>query len=138
MAPEPIETSMASTEGEWQSRVQWSTLLVPITTRVSFWMTKPSSLVALAEASAPKWPRLRASPSAAASRASSQLASCQRPSRLISGVVTRSGECTKPVAKRPFTQSVPRLEWLAGTSSAMIESRPSARTRSVMPQPTPQ
>ena len=81
---------MASTEGEWQSRVQWSTLLVPITTRVSFWMTKPSSLVALAEASAPKWPRLRASPSAAASSASSQLASCQRPSRLISGVVMRS------------------------------------------------
>ena len=30
---------MASTEGEWQSRVQWSTLLVSITTRQSFWMT---------------------------------------------------------------------------------------------------
>jgi hypothetical protein len=138
VAPEPIETSIASTEGEWQRRVQWSTLLVPITTRVSFWITKPSSLVALAEASAPKWPRLRASPSAAASSASSQEASRQVPSHLINGLVTRSGEWMKPVAKRPFTQSVPPLERLAGTSSAMMASRPSSRTRSVMPQPTPQ
>ena len=38
MAPEPIDVSIASTEGEWQRRVQWSTLFVPITARQSFWM----------------------------------------------------------------------------------------------------
>src|SRR5918992_988184 len=39
-----MEASIASTEGEWHRRVQWSTLLVPITTRQSFWTTYPSAV----------------------------------------------------------------------------------------------
>src|SRR5213082_1446531 len=54
------------------------------------------------------------------------------------GRVTRSRACTKPVANRPLTHSMPRLEPFAGTSSAMIARRPSSRTFSSMPQPTPQ
>src|SRR2546427_12028548 len=54
------------------------------------------------------------------------------------GVVTRSVAWTKPVAKRPFTHSMPRLDLLAGTSSAMTARRPESVTRDSMPQPTPQ
>jgi len=39
VAPEPIEASIASTDGEWQSRVQWSTSFVCMTTRQNFWIT---------------------------------------------------------------------------------------------------
>jgi hypothetical protein len=39
VAPEPIDASIASTEGEWHSRVQWSMSFVPITTRQNFWTT---------------------------------------------------------------------------------------------------
>ena len=36
-APEPTPSSSAATEEAWQSRVQWSTLLVPKPARTSFW-----------------------------------------------------------------------------------------------------
>jgi len=36
-APEPMPSSSAATELAWQSRVQWSTWLLPITLRTSFW-----------------------------------------------------------------------------------------------------
>ena len=36
-APEPMPSSSAATEAAWQSRVQWSTLLVPKPVRTSFW-----------------------------------------------------------------------------------------------------
>ena len=50
----------------------------------------------------------------------------------------RSRAWTKPVPKRPLTQSIPSLDWLAGTSSAITARRWSSRTLRVMPQPTPQ
>ena len=36
-APEPTPSSSAATDEAWQSRVQWSTLLVPKPARTSFW-----------------------------------------------------------------------------------------------------
>ena len=36
-APEPMVCMRAATELAWQSRVQWSTLFVPNTARMSFW-----------------------------------------------------------------------------------------------------
>ena len=36
-APEPIPSIRAATEEAWQSRVQWSTLLLPKPVRTSFW-----------------------------------------------------------------------------------------------------
>ena len=36
-AAEPIVSSSAATDEAWQSRVQWSTLLVPKPARTSFW-----------------------------------------------------------------------------------------------------
>ena len=36
-APEPTPSKSAATEEAWQSRVQWSTLLVPKPARTSFW-----------------------------------------------------------------------------------------------------
>ena len=36
-AAEPMPSSSAATEEAWQSRVQWSTLLVPKPARTSFW-----------------------------------------------------------------------------------------------------
>ena len=36
-APEPMHSISAATEDAWQSRVQWSTLLVPKPWRTSFW-----------------------------------------------------------------------------------------------------
>ena len=36
-APEPTPSMSAATEDAWQSRVQWSTLLVPNPWRTSFW-----------------------------------------------------------------------------------------------------
>ena len=35
--PPPIWSSSAATDEAWHSRVQWSTLLVPKTARMSFW-----------------------------------------------------------------------------------------------------
>ena len=56
----------------------------------------------------------------------------------MSGRVTRSRAWTKPAPKRPLTQSIPWLERFEGTSSAMRAKRPSARTASSRPHPTPQ
>ncbi len=36
-APEPILSISAATDEAWQSRVQWSTLLLPNPVRTSFW-----------------------------------------------------------------------------------------------------
>jgi hypothetical protein len=36
-APEPMPSISAATDEAWQSRVQWSTLLVPKPVRTSFW-----------------------------------------------------------------------------------------------------
>ncbi len=36
-APEPTPSMSAATDEAWQSRVQWSTLLVPKPWRTSFW-----------------------------------------------------------------------------------------------------
>ncbi len=36
-APEPIPSIKAATDEAWQSRVQWSTLLLPKPVRTSFW-----------------------------------------------------------------------------------------------------
>src|SRR5438270_9916086 len=36
-APEPIVSISAATDEAWQSRVQWSTLLLPNPVRTSFW-----------------------------------------------------------------------------------------------------
>ena len=36
-APEPTPSISAATDEAWQSRVQWSTLLVPKPCRISFW-----------------------------------------------------------------------------------------------------
>ena len=36
-APEPTPSMRAATDEAWQSRVQWSTLLVPKPWRTSFW-----------------------------------------------------------------------------------------------------
>ena len=71
-------------------------------------------MVALAEARAPKRPRFRASPAAAASSASSHETGSQRPSRRTIGRTTRSFAWTKPVPKRPLTQSMPSLERFCG------------------------
>jgi hypothetical protein len=38
-APEPMVSRSAATDEAWQRRVQWSTLLVPKTARMSFWKT---------------------------------------------------------------------------------------------------
>src|SRR5215210_2884398 len=79
-APEPIVSISAATDEAWQSRVQWSTLLQPNPVRTSFWNRYASSFEPLADpnpasALGPYASRMRTSPSAAKSSASSQLAS---------------------------------------------------------------
>src|SRR5205823_5346618 len=78
-APEPIVSSRAATEDAWQSRVQWSTLLVPKPARTSFWKRYASSFEAFAEpkpasACEPSRSRILLSPAAARSSASSHVA----------------------------------------------------------------
>src|SRR5439155_21764266 len=78
-APEPIVSSRAATEDAWQSRVQWSTLLVPKPARTSFWKRYASSFEAFAEpkpasACEPSRSRRLLSPAAARSSASSHVA----------------------------------------------------------------
>ena len=48
-APEPMPSNSAATEEAWQSRVQWSTLLVPKPARMSFWKRYASSFEHFAE-----------------------------------------------------------------------------------------
>ena len=114
-APEPIPSSSATTEDAWQRRVQWSTLLVPNPVRIIFWTRYASSFDPLAEpnparAPPPSRSRMRRSPAAARSSASSQLASRKwlrgfagstassadfgASSRRTSGRVSRSGCAT--------------------------------------------
>src|ERR687894_1675938 len=48
-APEPIPSNSAATLEAWQSRVQWSTLLVWNAVRISFWKRYASSFEHFAE-----------------------------------------------------------------------------------------
>src|ERR1700740_1578209 len=48
-APDPIPSNSAATLEAWQSRVQWSTLLVWNPVRISFWKREGSSLEDFAE-----------------------------------------------------------------------------------------
>ena len=79
-APDPTPSSSAATDDAWQSRVQWSTLLVPKPARISFWNRYASSLLHLAEPKPASDPDpccslIARSREAARSSASSQVAS---------------------------------------------------------------
>ena len=79
-APEPMPSSSAATLDAWQSRVQWSTLLVRNPVRTSFWNRYASSLLPFAEpkpdnACGPWASRISRNLPAARSSASSHVAS---------------------------------------------------------------
>src|SRR6266568_1529678 len=91
--PAPNTVARPTTLGACQVRLQLSTLLLPITTRVNFWAMKFISFVVLEQLNMPKAlaPPVRAwaNPAAARSRASSQLAGRNRPPSLTRGSVRR-------------------------------------------------
>ena len=109
-----MPSSNAATDEAWHRRVQWSTLFVPKPVRTSFWKRYASSLEPFAEPKPARAnrssPRILASPAAASSSASSQLASRNTsdqfpgsslksadfftPGLRTSGFVSRCGCCT--------------------------------------------
>src|SRR5262249_14920430 len=79
-APDPIVSRRAATDEAWQRRVQGSTLLPPNPGRTSFWKRYASSFDPFADPNparerAPQRSRTFRNPAAAASSASSQVAS---------------------------------------------------------------
>jgi hypothetical protein len=92
--PAPKTVARPATLGACQVRLQLSTLLLPMTTRVNFCAMKFISFVVLEQLNIPKLfgPSARAfsKPAAAAARASSQEASRRRPPSLTRGCVKRS------------------------------------------------
>src|SRR5260221_10853188 len=121
--------------GEWQTRAQVSTLLLPKPARISFCTTNTSSLVQRDEvmpptASRPYFPRIPLNFAAAKLKASSHDASRQGSlilSRII-GLRIRSLWLVYPQAKRPLTQEWPRfaLPSLYGTMRTTSSPRISA------------
>src|SRR5690242_4462263 len=92
--PAPNTVARPTTLGACQVRLQLSMLLVPMTTRVNFWVMKFTSLVALEQLNSPNAfglpaARTASKPAAARSSASSQVAGRSAPFSRTIGCVSR-------------------------------------------------